>query len=492
MNRRPHLLSRIGRRLADENGMAMIIAFGVMLVLGVSTSSALVYSTQNQGSAARSKVDAAALSLAEAGINNAMSVLSNPTNDATSATLLSSRTDTYDNGTVTWSGAYDTATATWTLTAVGEMRNPTGVDAMPVRRRVTTKVPVTTGSSPTSTLQNPLWNFDVSTRTGNTCDQTLNTAVIAGAPLFIMGNLCLNAQATVTTGPLEVRGSLTTAADATIGLLGTPIVRADVAGGCNGHTCSATDRVYASTLTQTVPALTPPTADWDYWYENASPGPKHPCEQASGPYPTLDNNTARDRSLPTLFSLTPPTSYTCRTGPNGNPTGELSWNAATKVLTITGTVFIDGQARIDNGQIDTYRGQGVLYTSGSFSVANGSKMCVVVALGDCDFTPSAWNPNQNFFAVVSNGSGGTGVFPGNGVQLGCLDRFQGALFATNSVEFTLGAVGAKRQGPIIAAKVAFAAAAELKPFTTLTSVPRGLPGQAAGGARVGSPTDFTG
>src|SRR5207247_5300173 len=124
------------------------------------------------------------------------------------------------------------------------------------------------------------------------------------------------------------------------------------------------------------------------------------------------------------YSLTPSTSYTCRVGPVGNPTGELSWDAPTRVLTITGTIFIDGQAKIDNGQIDTYRGQGVLYTSGAFAVANGSKMGAVVLALDCDFTPNAWNPNVNLFTVVSNGHGAPGALAGIGIQLGCLDRLQ--------------------------------------------------------------------
>src|SRR6266567_2843515 len=136
MNRKPPLSVRILRRLAGDEGIALVLCLGVMLVLGISTSGALVYTTQNQGSAARSKVDAAVLSVAEAGINNAMSVLSNPANDATDPSLLPSRTDTYEGGTVTWWGTVDAPTSTWTITATGEMRNPTGVSAEPVRRRV--------------------------------------------------------------------------------------------------------------------------------------------------------------------------------------------------------------------------------------------------------------------------------------------------------------------------------------------------------------------
>jgi Tfp pilus assembly protein PilX len=492
MNRTPHLLASLRHRLADENGIALVLALGVMLVLGISTTGGLVYATQNQGTAARAKADSAALYVAEAGINNAMSVLSNPGNDPTNASLLPARTDVYDDGSVTWSGTYDVATSTWTLTATGELRNPTGIAAAPVRRRITAKATVTSGTSPTGALQNPSWNYDVASRTGFACDQTLSASVIDGAPLFTMGNLCLGSLSKVTTGPLEVRGTLTVPVDATVGALATPITRADVGGGCSGHLCSSADRVFASTVTQTAPTMTPPTADWDYWYANAAPGPKHACDVSTGTPPVFDNNTLRDKSVATIYSLTPATSYTCRVGPVGNPTGELSWDATTKVLTVLGTIFIDGQAKIDNGQIDTYQGQGVLYVSGSFAVANGSKMCAVVSGTDCDFTPGAWDPTQKLLAVASNGNGGIGVLTGNSVQLGCLDRLQGAIFATNAVQITGGASSAKHQGPIVASTIILAASAELKPFTTLTTVPRGLPGQSAASSHISPPRDYTG
>jgi Tfp pilus assembly protein PilX len=500
MNRRPHLhphlltrlLPLLRRRFAGEDGIAIVLALGTMVVLGLTTSGALMYSAQNQGSAARSKAAAAVLSVAEAGINNAMAVLSNPTNDPTNAALLPTRTDVYDAGSVTWWGTYDAPTSTWTLTATGEIRNPTGVTAAPVRRRVSALVSVVAGTAPLSPLQNPSWNYTVATRTGNPCDETLSSSVVAGVPLFTVGNLCLGSLSKVTAGPLEVRGSLTVAADATIGAVGTPIPRADIFGGCSGHVCSAADRVFATTITQTAPALTAPVADWDYWYANASPGPKHPCEQASGTYPTFDNNALRDKSVATVYSLTPVASYTCRVGPVGNPTGELSWNASSKVLTIKGTIFIDGQAKIDNGQVDTYQGQGVIYLSGAFSVANGSKMCAVVSGTDCDFTLGAWDPAQKLLTVASNGTGGIGVLAGNSIQIGCLDRFQGPLYGTNAFQITGGAVGAKHQGQVVASTIILASGAELKPYSALTIVPRGLPGQSPTSTTVNPPRDFTG
>jgi hypothetical protein len=126
-------------------------------------------------------------------------------------------------------------------------------------------------------------------------------------------------------------------------------------------------------------------------------------------------------------------------------------------------------------------------------MVNGSKMCAVVSGTDCNFAPNAWDPNQNLLAVVANGNGGFGVSTGISVQIGCLERFQGALFGTNAVYFTAGTVGAKHQGPIVASTIILSSAAELKPFGTIRTVPTGFPGQPlAPPGGVGKPEYTTG
>jgi hypothetical protein len=471
-------------RLRSEAGIALPFALVTMLATGTLASSAIAYSSWNYGSTKRSDAESQAFALAEAGINNAMAILANPSNDPTNPSLLPGHSQAYEGGTATWSGTYNAATSTWTLIATGEMRNPTGPSAAPVRRTITSRVPV--GSAPVQQLQNESWNYMVSTRTGFACDQTMASSVVNGAPVYTFGNLCLSAASVVTRGPLAVRGSLTISTGASVGTLASPVSEAHVAGGCAGHPCSAADNVFAARTSTSPPLLTAPTPNWDHWYANAAPGPARACETSSGTVPVFDNNGARDRSVTTVFSLTPASSYTCRVGPPGNPSGELSWNASTRVLTVRGTIFIDGQAKVDNGQLNTYEGQGVLYLSGSFAVQNGSKLCAVAAVGECDFTN--WDSNSKLFAVVTNGNGGI-VLPGYSVLIGCYDRFQGAIFATNAVQFSS---GAKHQGPIVASAFNLGSTVEVKPLGRLTRVPAGLPGQTPSGGAPQGPRDFSG
>ena len=129
-------------RLADERGIALILTLGILLATSFMLVTVIQYSSDAGRGANRSKADQVAYALAEAGINNAMSVLANPTNNALNSTLLAARVSTYENGTVTWSGSFNPMNARWTLTSVGSVRNPTGPTAAPVSRRIVGQVDV--------------------------------------------------------------------------------------------------------------------------------------------------------------------------------------------------------------------------------------------------------------------------------------------------------------------------------------------------------------
>src|SRR5262249_51289453 len=155
-----------------------------------------------------------------------------------------------------------------------------------------------------------------------------------------------------------------------------------------------------------------------------------------------------NNSVPTTFNLTPATSYSCKTAQ-----GELSYNANTRVLTIAGTVFIDGNVTATTpGNLPiTYTGwgkngdctqfpycQSVLYVSGDFTL-NSEKMCAILnnQSTDCDW--NNWNPNQKLLIVASNGSTGETIGPSQ-------TSFQGALYATNTVATGQSAV---TEGPLV-------------------------------------------
>ena len=147
------------RLLRREDGIALVMAMGVLLVLSILGSTVIYYTSANARSANWSNQDGRTYSVAEAALHNALSVLFkpgiNPYNkylfcDA-GASLPCVRTGTYDNGTATWSGTFDDVAKEWTITASGSKVNPTG--AANITRTMTAKVAVTPAAS--QQLNNP-------------------------------------------------------------------------------------------------------------------------------------------------------------------------------------------------------------------------------------------------------------------------------------------------------------------------------------------------
>jgi hypothetical protein len=244
---------------------------------------------------------------------------------------------------------------------------------------------------------------------------------------------------------------------------------------------------YSVGVNNIAPVIPEPAADFATWYENGIPGPSQSCTTVSGTPPTFDNNyPSRDNSVTTDFELTPATSYTCRVGTASNASGELSWNASTKTLTVKGTIFIDGGAKITNGFTNQYDGQSTLYLSGPFTLNNGSKMCGGVSGSDCAF--AAWDPNTEMLTIVAGGTGGlAGV--GNSIKIDNNGQFQGGLFGTAAVEFSN---NARSDGPIVGSTVKFNNNVQNDTFPTITEVPAGMPGTDVIYAQPNSPEMFAG
>jgi Tfp pilus assembly protein PilX len=482
------------RPKTDERGIALVIALGVMLALAIAATAAITYTSTQAQTANYGKSRQVAYRLAEAGINEAASVLNLPANNALNSTLLSQRTSTYAGGTVTWSGTLDQTTSTWTITSTGQAANPTGGGGTALTKTLTANVTITPNL--TQPLNNQAWNYIYNWGTGNTCDMTVQQSVNLAAPLYVDGNLCLQNTATITKGPLVVKGSVTLSQSAnTIGTSASPISEAHIGGSCtykNNAThnpCQwSTDNVFATIHDSTPPAISPPSIDWDGWYANANPGPKYPCyapmSSASSTWPVFDNDTTRNDSVPTAFNLTPSTSYDCWTD-----SGELGWNASTKVLTVRGVTFIDGSVYSNNGSLNSYTGQGTLYVSGSFSMSTNTMLCALVSGSSCDTT--TWNPNTRLFVVVANGNGDNGVSTGDSVQLSAGNNggwFQGGIYATNTIDIRS---GFQVDGPLVAKTVSLGQSVSSS-FPFISVVPQGTPGNPNTYAQPNPPSGYSG
>jgi hypothetical protein len=461
--------------------MALVMSLGILLVLTILGVAVTSYTTGGQRNASHSSAGVAAYTLAEAGINNAMSVLAKG-RSALDASLLPQQDTLYDRGHVTWGGTLNPATSTWAVSSTGYVPNPTG-GSRPVTRRISVTVKVRPAfKQPTS---NPAWNYIIATRTSTPkgCDESLNNSVNIQSPMYVVGNLCLNTPSQITGGPLQVKGSMKLDVNTNVGSSGTPLNEVHVKNGCSYKTgafvlpidggCAPTQKVWATVVDADPITLDLPTANFPSWYVNSAPGPRQACTTQSGTVPVFDNDPVWNNSVGGSFNLTPPSSdYSCVVRSGSAVVGQLSWSSAAKTLTIYGTVFIDGSVSVNYGFQNVpvhYDGTGTIYVGGTFLIQNTQFCATITAANDaCDF-PN-WEPNSRFLVIVADGQGGQ-VPTGDSIQL-VSSSFEGGLFATNAIELD---THSQTEGPMIGGTVILDNTVYANTWP-LINVPAGMPG----------------
>jgi hypothetical protein len=169
---------------------------------------------------------------------------------------------------------------------------------------------------------------------------------------------------------------------------------------------------------------------------------------------------------------------------NTATSGVIGWNATTKTLTVSGTIYIDGSAKISNNLLNSYNGQGTLYLSGTFRVTGS--LCASISGSTCNF--AGWNPDFDLFMIVANGSGGQNN-PGDSIQLDNGDLWQGGLYGTNAVEF---GNNVSVDGPIVGSQIILSNNLTTNSFPTISYVPVGMPSNDEVYAQPNPPQGFTG
>ena len=495
------------RRFSDERGQSLVLALLVLTFLAVSLGTVMFFTAGNQRNSNYQKTAQVATSLAEAGVNNAVSVLANPSNaccleidptvDPVHAVLpgpapATPRSGTYNGNTVTWWGSLNTlsdGSKVWTVYGKASVQNPTGPSASPVVKQVSAQVLVH-APLPSSFNVN-VWNA-IYSPFGPTagCDTSIGQGINISVPVYVGGNLCMGQNAVITK-PVYVGGYLFfNNKQGSIGSNGATVNSAHVGGYCQVQNtgqqvnpcksepqpASKATNIWvtgapanlsgaASDFTG-VNAITPPQICWDGnqgaaacntntpaggWYTFAAPGPKNACPAGStGAYPSFDTNDGiMNRSLPSTFNLTPGSSYTCKIPGQG----ELSWDSINRVLTVSGTIFFDGTitATTAGNQPITYKGWG----SNGACTQLADCQSVIYATGDISIN------SEKFCAVLNNAGNDCNwntwnpnnkmlIFASNGtngVTVGpSQTSFQGGLYAYNTVTTGQGAV---TEGPLV-------------------------------------------
>jgi len=522
------------KRLArDEEGIALVMALITMFVLTIVSTTVIYYTTASGHASKLSQTQDQAYRFAEAGINNAMAILGQPPDPVTGIgnnaldpnvfcglagetyTTGCTIKNTYPGGYVIWSGTLPQGQAVWTLTSTGYAVNTNVNTAVPTYTTRTLTVKVSVYPTLTQPLNTPVWNYIYATKpasTPPTCDEDLFQSVSIASPFYVEGNLCLHNTSNITKGPLVVKGRLIMDSQ-TQNYAGTSALKlsdAHIANGCTVKNSTHTpcqnggvDNLFATVLDTTPPGgLSPPTPNWTNWYLNSNPGPYFPCQTINGVAPlnpltfdtAVDPNLAdtdaqkyayQNDSVP-VQDLTPGYDYRCQT-----TSGELSWNNATKTMTLKGTIFIDGDAYIQNGAINKYTGQGAIYLGGTLLIKNSS-LCGAIYNGACDVrtyqaSPAqGWDPNTNLVCFVAKATGGQ-VSTGDSIQL-VSATLQGAAYATGNIE--LGTTS-NVDGPMVGNQVLLGQSVTTS-FPSITIVPQGMPSNPTAYAQVDPPSGYSG
>jgi hypothetical protein len=436
--------------------------------------------------------------------------------------------------------------AQWMLTSTGSVANPTGPGASPVKRTVTAIVPVVLPDKSPIGANNPLnyiysyknLTFSNSVKVASpvyaTGDLTLSSSSTISE--FIGGNNPGSPNRLAVKGNFwEIQG-----ADTAGHVWGTTdptydLAEAYIEGRCttkshdtspstaNLHPCVysypdpgvPTDQIWAKVHGNVVPAsfldyvpsltccapfpndLTGrhnpiATSGWSTMgsaYISADLGPKAPCTSGSVPF-TFDgaggeddliNNSATPAGSAPI-ELTPASSYDC-----SSRAGHLKWDVVNHVLTVQGTVFIDGSATISSPKADAavVKGEGAIFLTGTFWMGPGSLLCVKTtgpppaSKTHCDTGAGAWDPNSGALIIIADGDGGydstqaqggSNVPAGTGIDLKG-SFFQGGLVANKDINIE---TTAEMQGPIVSVyNNVFAGQTNLLTFPPIFFLPGG-------------------
>jgi Tfp pilus assembly protein PilX len=452
--------------LRGEEGIALVMALVFSTLLLASGSTFVYYATTNQDSAASSTARQTAFNLAEAGLNEGVSVLFNASDPSSSTSLPAaaspaSDTSTYAGGTIRYWGSYNSGTMLWTVYGSGSLKAPNAKGT--IVRTVSQQVRIGAGSPTVS--GNPAWgNIFVDNKNSPCASLASNSKIYVS--MFLTGSLCLSNGATImqSAATLSVGGTLDIiTSNASIGGSTSHLSDLHAVGGCRfgsvgAYTfpCTTTQKVWADHQDQALPKVSKPPIDLPYWYAHAKPGPQQSCTSGSFPPGFDTGDGVMNGSLGTVNVFTP-SAYDCVVSVGGVTVGEMRWTPGNPAgFYLAGTVFIDGNIVTTNQDKVDYTGRGTIYATGSITFGNSLAFCGARSGPKCNFTTGAWDPEQKLVTWAA----GTTINVGSSVDI------QGAFYATT--DYTQ-ASSTAQQGPIVTTNLYYNSSSQTKwlPFTHL-------------------------
>jgi len=464
--------------LRGQRGSSLVLAVGMLLVLSIGSTAVIQYTSASARSSNLSRAGQTAAAVAEAGLNQAASVLAQQAEDDTLVLSGFSGSQSFAGGSVSW-----TATANnlyhWTLSATSTVPNPTG--GSDVHRTVTRDYEIT--YEPGLGGGNEAWNY-LFAASDDTCAGHFQNSFSTSSPVFITGGLCMENLAAIVGGSgsvVKVGGRATLQNSARIGSAATLVENVHVGGGCSTSSggpwdtpCTSSHRVWATNFSDLVTTPTKPPVDLDGWFANAKPGPLTGCTSSTGSPPPFDDDATLNRSLGNVYLFN--ATYTCEVWSGGTLLGRLNYDDTTKVMTIMGVIFFDGNLKLDTNDDVVYGGNGVMYASGQITLEGDTTLC---GIANCD--TDGWDPNTNMLTLVAGSSTDSDSF-----VIKNSAKFQGAVYAVNGFSQRN---SSRIEGPIIAERLSFENNGYADKWVQLTGLSNGMP--AVGSQPIVSPVPGT-
>lgn len=448
--------------LRREDGISLLMVMGFVIIFSITTSAIVSEVTSNEKSAGRDDSSVAIFNLAEAALNfGADSTIDWANTNDPAGTLPDRCLPTSCAWTslqqTSWPSLLATELPQWYAQKVTDPLTAAIAWTVHARatRGLTTKeleIRLTRHYVPDPDAFKAWKGAFANNKAGKDYCVHLENNIALTQNLFTSGDLCIDNSAAIFDDP-KVSGPNTTVyvgndlwivGTGTIGKSSEKILHATVRNQCNyagdpvNCNSAASSKIYASdpvVIGGAAIEVTKPPLDLS-WYENASPGPKHPCVTQTGTPPTFDTNTIRDNGLGQA-NLFPSTAYSCTT-----PSGSISWTPGSPGhLVVSGAIYFDGDFSPGGAWVQ-YSGSATIYFTGTVKFYNDDKICPTAAC-----TPNPDFTSGNMLVLVAMNNGVTPDSDTYTFQLHNTSIFQGGAYAVGGWQ----ALNyARMEGPVVA------------------------------------------
>ena len=356
------------RLIADEQGVALLLAIMTMLVLGTLTSALLFSVAVNHRTAYQSSESERAFGLAEKGIAYAEGRLyASPVSGLTDPSTLPPAASPFDSGEGwTYSGSYDTPTRTWTLTGKGTFNG--------VGRTVVVQVPIDVQVNTVVHDDTAVYNYMFANSQTECVNLHGNGAITV--PVYSRGCVFLSDHTQFKGSDLEVGSTLQLGPNAGVGSSTQKIGALNAVSGCTGAVGSCGNGsaapIWANSVgtTLTPPGLVKPTIT----LQEQSPT----CGAGSTGVPAGFFDTDSTINNPTravsLFPAGAP--YDCKINANN----EIAWDGSRFFTVKGGPYFFDGSFSMSGQDQVIYTGSAAIFFSGTIYMGGQAWMCATTGV----------------------------------------------------------------------------------------------------------------